>query len=153
MSEYKPDTNEQQRVVIATAIIGTVIALYALPVTGTDLWSYTRGFMVFPAIFAFLFLISTGSHLKYKNAGQIGEIDIAHSLRKFFYNWMIDMFGTGLVVSIMLFTAVGFGWDGRQMGGGRFWSGVSLGFVIAFLLMIVSLILRVKEERKLSKLK
>ncbi len=145
--EYDPDTKEQQRLVVATAIIGTVVALYALPVTSTDLWSVTRGFMLGPGVFAFLFLVMTGAHLKYKSPGTIGSLDVAHSVRRFFYNWMIDLFWAGFFVTIVFFAAAAAGWDGKHMTG-AYWLGVIFGGAACSAILILGLIFWLKENKK-----
>ena len=145
--EYNPDTKEQQRLVVATAIIGTVVALYAFPVTSTDLWSGTRGFMLFPGIFAFLFLIMTGAHLKYKSPGTIGDLNVAHSVRKIFYNWMIDLFWAGFFVTTVFFIAVIAGWDGKHLTD-SYWLGLGLGGIICFTILIIGLVFWLKENKK-----
>lgn len=147
LKDYKPDIKEQQRLVIAVAIVGTVVALYALPVTSTDLWSLTRGFMLFPGVFAFLFLLTTGAYLKYKEPGRIGEVDIAHSVRKLTYNWMIDLFWTGFFVSVVFFVATIFGWNGKDVSG-AYWLGLGLGGAICFAIALIGLFLWLKENKK-----
>lgn len=147
IKEYDPDTKEQQRLVVAAAIIGTVVALYALPVTSTDLWSVTRGFMLGPGVFAFLFLIMAGAHLKYKSPGTIGDLDVAHSVRKFFYNWMIDLFWAGFFVTVVFLAAAAAGWDGKHVTT-SYLLGLIFGGLACFAILILGLIFWLKENRK-----
>lgn len=145
--KYNPDASEQLRLVIATAVIGTVVALYALPVTSTDLWSVTRGFMLGPGIFAFIFLIMTGAHLKYKRPGTIGDLDVAHSIRKFFYNWMIDLFWAGFFITVVFFTAALAGWDGKHVTA-SYMFGLIFGGVACLIVLTLGLIFSFRENRK-----
>lgn len=147
---YEPDVSEQQRLVVAATVLGSVIALYSLGITSADLWSVTRGFALFPGIFAFLYIISTGAHLKYDEAGLLGDIEIAHSVRKFFYNWMVNMFSTGLLLSVILFAAAFFGWDGKTMSGSSFWVGAVVGMLIMLCLMVLSIFVANHERKKES---
>lgn len=148
MSEYQPDLKEQQRIIIATAIIALTAALFALPATGADLWSLTRGFTLLPGVLAFLFIVTTGSHLKYSEAGIIGSFNATHSIRKFLYNWMIDMFWIGAFLSVTFYTGAVLGWDGKQMNGSKFWLGLIVGSVIMTLITLGSLFLWFKENKK-----
>lgn len=147
LTEYNPNTREQQRLVIAATIVGTVVALYALPLTAADLWSLTRGFMLFPGLAGFLFLITTGAHLKYKEPGTIGDLDIAHSMRRFFYNWMIDLFWIGFFISTVFIIATIVGWDGKSVSG-AYWIGLVLGGSLCLLIALFGLFLRLRENKK-----
>lgn len=149
MDDYSPDTKEQQRVVVAIAILATVVALYTLPIASKDIWSLSRGLTLLPGVFAFGFILMTGSHLKYKNPGTIGDLNIAHSVRKFFYNWMIDGFSSSLLISIMFFAAAGLGWDGTDIKGYSLWVGFGIGAFIFLSLSLLSIIAWNKEQRSL----
>ncbi len=148
MSEYQPDLKEQQRIIIATTVVALTAALFAIPAISTDLWSFTRGFTLFPGILAFLFIITTGSHLKYSDAGVVGSFNVPHGIRRFLYNWMIDMFWTGGFVSVTFFMGAALGWDGKQMSGSKFWTGLIIGTVIMSFFAFGSLLLWNKESRE-----
>lgn len=149
MSEYEPDIKEQQRLVVAGVVIATIVALHAVAIEANIL-SLSRGFMTVPGLLAFCYLVSTGSYLKYKNPGTIGELSIAHSIRRLLYNWMIDGFWVCIFLSVASFVAMALGWDGRQMDDGYFFAGLGIGATIVMLIALISSFLWYKEkfERK-----
>ena len=77
----------------------------------------------------------------------LGDFSVAHSVRKLFYNWMIDLFWIGFFITTVFLVAAGLGWDGKHMTG-SFWFGLVLGAIFCLIIVILGLISRLREERR-----
>lgn len=136
MEKNNEDVLVQSRISISVAILAIVVALYGFNTNSTDLWSATRGFMLFPGIFSLFYLIFEGSNLKYKNQTWIGHIKIPEKIKQITYDTMINVFWVGSFFSISFFIAMLFGWDGVALNGKYyygFWSAV----IISLILVII----------------
>jgi len=142
MAKNNEDVLAQNRISISVAILAIVVALYGLNITSTDLWSVTRGFMLFPGIFSLLYLIFEGSSLKYKNQTWIGHTKIPGKIKQITYDTMINVFWFGSFFTISFFIAMSFGWDGVALSGKYYY-----GFWPAVIISLALVIIGVYAER------
>ena len=95
-------SDEQQRLFIALGIVATVVAAFTIPLTGNAIWTFARGAGSIPAAFAFLYIILTGSHLRYTNNGTLGDFEVPQKYRHFCYDISIDSFWTVSYIAIFV---------------------------------------------------
>ncbi len=132
------DIKEQNRLVLAIAVVATAISVFALPQHSKDIFSFAKGIVVVPAIFAFIYIVMTGSYLKYDNPKYLGDLPVSKKLRQFFYDWSIDMFWSCFFIFLTYTFGTIFGWDGRG-DDSKFWLGLLVSMLVLLPVLFFSL--------------
>lgn len=138
---------EEQRLLIISVILATIIAVFALLPDG--IWAFVKGMLLLSGISGFLFILLTGANLKYKNAGEIGDFRFGSNIRRFLYNQCIDTYGYNLYVIVVFMTASHFSLkDGVNGAKHAFWYGLVAGIVVLNVIYIFAYVSRVMGRKK-----
>lgn len=86
------DIKEQTRLIILIAILATAVSLYVSKGSMGVAINFLSGLIVLPATGAFLYLIMTGSYLKYHEPKNVGELYIPNIFRMNVYDFTINIF-------------------------------------------------------------
>jgi len=96
MKDNQLNKTEEQRITIAFGIIATTIALLAFIDSG--FWSFFKGLFSISGISAFIYILLTGTILKYKDEKSFGFMEVPSRIREMFYDLSIDIYGSNLIL-------------------------------------------------------
>ncbi len=141
-------TEESNRIVIALGILATVLgAVVLLP---NSIWGIAKVPLVISGIFSFLYILTTGANLKYKNVGEIADFAFSEKFRRWCFNECINTYGYNFVVVF----GVGFA---HLLGSNvasnahidtKFWLGFALAGALFLAIAILGAISKSKESKK-----
>ena len=152
----EPNIADQQRIVIALGIVATEIAIQALSSSHATISSIIGGLFLLPAVFSFFFIVFTGANLKFRRAGDIGEVAIPDKLRQWCYDLSLDAYWWALILVVLVFVALLFGWNGSPSTFLSYWPSyfISVG-ILGTIVVITEIIsgktLKVKSKKLASK--
>lgn len=140
------DIKEQNRLVISIAILATAVSLLVMEKPNSEIVGFARGLLIMPGIGSFLYLIMTGSYLKYDRHGEIGEFITPVKFRKGIFDWTINIFWI-LTYQFILFSVWNTASSNNIPKPWDFIVGLSLSVVIASIFLVIGLIYYNKESQ------
>lgn len=146
MKDNRLNKTEEQRITIAFGIIATTIALLAFIDSG--FWSFYKGLFSISGISAFIYILLTGTKLKYRDEKSFGFMEVPGRIREMFYDLSIDIYGSNLIL-VFAYTAYYF-LSGRKSSsldniGFKYYF---IGAGIALLLLIIFIFIEKRQNRR-----
>lgn len=152
MTESVKDKNmsgneDQQRLVIAIGIVAAAIAIFAMSDVHKSASGIIGGFILFPAILSFMFIILTAAHLKFNGVDEVGVLDIPTKLHHLSYDWAINGFWTSTIAIVVAIVAILFGWDGRLGTAFTYWPSLFISVTFLGVLVVIMAIIKSRETK------
>lgn len=149
--EKDNDSNELLRLTVSIAIIAATVGIFSIDDQKYIFVLVLQGATVLPSLFFGLYLVFTGTHLKYKNKGQMGDLLVPEKLRMSCYDIGVNLFWYMFVILVLVFFASIFGWGGDSADLFTFWPS----FVVSFLFLLVIAVVPIfqSDEEYVSKVK
>ena len=149
-SSCNESTAEQPRLIIAIAIIATIVAVLGLDKNQHTLVVSLAGFAVLPGFLLGLYILFSAAHLKYKSNGAVGQMPIPEKLRRWCYDSGINSFWAMFLLITLMIVAAFSGWDGKSENLLDFWPSFIVSFAVLLNIMLVSYFVAEKEKTPTS---
>lgn len=143
----KDKANEESlRVVITLGILATVLsAIVVLPNGATVIIKST---LSISGIFCFLFILATGSSLKFRDNNKIADITLTNKFRGICYDMAIDTYGYNFVNIFAYLSAYLLGLRDYSEWDNKIWAGYAISGVLFLIICIVGIIAKNREFNK-----
>lgn len=144
------DIKEQSRLVLSIAIIATSVSLLSLNSPQSDMIKLASGLFIMPGLGSFMYLIMTGSYLKYSHKGEIGDFVVPRRFREAIFDWTINIFWIVFYL-LVIFSIIKIMIDIKVPAPLNFYIGLLLSFLFGLALLIFGLMYYKKESQNKSR--